>query len=395
MRRLFQYEQFSGLLMIGVMLLALALANSPLEPLYHLVHHTPVMVRVGVLSIDKTLVQWINEGLMVFFFLLVGLEIKRQVLEGQLSTLPQFALPALAALGGMIVPAAVYLVIAGADPVLRPGWAIPTATDIVLALGILSLLGKRVPASLKIFLTALAVFDDIGAVLIIGFFYSDDISQTALVLAASAALGLAILNALNVTRTAPYVLVGTFLWIALLKSGVHPTLAGVVIGLAIPMRITGAHGVVSPLRKMEQQLHGWVTLGVVPLFAFFNSGIVLGNVVADSLIAPLSLGVILGLLVGKQLGVFGAVWLAWRLRVADLPEGANLAQLYGIAALAGIGFTMSLFVATLAFSDTQLLISAKAAILIGSGLSAVIGLVILYQATRQPTPTPKPAGAET
>ena len=381
--------------MIGVMLLALGLANSPLEPLYHLVHHTPVMIRVGALSIDKTLVQWINEGLMVFFFLLVGLEIKRQVLEGQLSTLPQFALPALAALGGMIVPAAVYLAIAGADPALRPGWAIPTATDIVLALGILSLLGKRVPASLKIFLTALAVFDDIGAVLIIGFFYSDDISQTALVLAASAALTLAILNALNVTRTAPYVLVGAFLWIALLKSGVHATLAGVVIGIAIPMRITGDHGAVSPLRRMERQLHGWVTLGVVPLFAFFNSGIVLGKVTADSLIAPLSLGVILGLLIGKQLGVFGAVWLAWRLRVADLPAEANLTQLYGIATLAGIGFTMSLFVATLAFSDAQLLLSAKAAVLLGSGLSAIIGLAVLYQATRQPIPTSHPAGAKT
>ena len=383
LRRLFRFEQASGLLIITAMLLGLVAANSPLSALYEAVHHAPVHVGIGPLVINEPLIQWINKGLMVFFFLLVGLEIKRELLEGHLSTPRCAALPAFAALGGMVVPAAIYAGLNWGDPVAIRGWAIPTATDIVLALGVLSLLGSRVPASLKVFLTALAIFDDIGAVLIIGLFYGEDISLTPLFVAVLALVGLALLNVFRITRSAAYVVVGLVLWVAMLEAGVEAALAGILIALAVPLRGPGSHGS-SPLRETERCLHPWGVLVIVPLFAFFNAGIVIDGDAFGSLLGPVSLGVVGGLFLGKQLGVVGAAWVAVRLGLGQLPAGVNWGQLYGAALLSGIGFTMSLFVASLAFVDPALIASAKLSILAGSFFSAAAGLTIVYVTTRMP-----------
>lgn len=381
-KKLFRFEQASSVLMIAAMAVAFAIANSPLEPWYNLVHHTPVHFRFGPLVIEKPLVLWINEGLMVLFFLLVGLEMKREFLEGHLSAPSKIALPAIAALGGMIVPAAIYVLINLNDPAQIRGWAIPTATDIVLALGILSFLGRRVPVSLRVFLTALAIFDDIGAVVIIGLFYGDGLSFVPLSLALAAFVGLLALNARRVDRIVPYVALGLLLWVSMLKSGIEPALAGVLIGCAVPIRRKYGHG--SPLRDTERRLHPWVVAAIVPLFAFFNSGIALGGATLETLVTPVSLGVALGLFFGKQIGVFGAVWLAVRAGIAGLPEQTTWLQMYGVALLAGIGFTMSLFVASLAFDDAQLAMAAKVAILTGSAASALAGVGLLYVCTAKP-----------
>lgn len=376
-------QQVAGMTTLAAMLLAFVLDNSPAEKWYELVHHLPVMVRVGAFTIDKPLILWVNDGLMVFFFLLIALELKREILDGQLSTAKSIATPAFAALGGMVAPALVYLAFNAGDPVAMRGWAIPTATDMVLALTVLVLLGARVPASLKIFLTALAIFDDLGAILIIALFYTEHLATPSLVMAAFGIAALIGLNIFKVTRTAAYVIVGVFLWIAVLKSGVHATLAGVAIGLAIPMKVTQNGRSFSPLRETEHQLYPWVALGVVPVFAFLNSGIVLSMSTINTLVSPVSLGIVLGLLVGKQLGIFGAVWLAVKFGVAKLPEGTNWWHLYGVALLAGIGFTMSLFIAGLAFSDPAIFRSARLSVVIGSLLSAVGGVVVLRFASRK------------
>jgi NhaA family Na+:H+ antiporter len=380
-QRLFRFEQASGLLMIGAMLLAFGAANSPLAPLYDLVHHTPIHLRFGPLIIEGPLVQWVNQGLMAFFFLLVGLEIKRQFLEGHLASAKHAALPAFAALGGMAAPAAIYVAFNWHDPALIRGWAIPTATDIVLALGVLSLLGSRVPTGLKVFLTALAIIDDIGAVLIIGIFYGESLSLLPLVIAGLAVGGLVALNALNVTRPSPYVVFGLVLWVAMLKSGVEAALAGALIGFTVPLRAPGC-GCPSPLRRTERRLHPWCTLIVIPLFAFFNTGIAIDGIALDSLLTSVPLGVGAGLFIGKQIGVFGAAWAAVRLGGAQLPESVSWRQLYGAALLTGIGFTISLFVASLALADPELVANAKLAILVGSLLSAVTGLWLVHVSTR-------------
>lgn len=381
MKKLFRFEQASGLVMIAAMLLALAAANSPLAALYERVHHLPVHLRFGPLLIEEPLVQWINEGLMVLFFVLVGLEIKREVLEGHLSTLKCSALPAIAALGGMAVPAAIYTAFTWTDPVLIRGWAIPTATDIVLALGILSLLGTRVPTTLKVFLTALAIFDDIGAVLIIGMFYGEELSATPLLLAGIAVGLLVLLNVLRVARAIPFIVLGVILWLAMLKSGTAAALAGILIAFVVPMHLPGCE-CSSPLRETERRLHPWVVLLIVPLFAFFNAGIAINSGSLASLWTSASLGIVVGLYIGKQMGVFGAAVLAVRLGIGELPRGVTWPQIYGVALLAGIGFTMSLFVAALAFPDAALVASAKLAILLGSFLSAVTGVCIIFFSTR-------------
>ena len=382
LQKLFRFEQASGLLIVAAILLGLVAANSPLSALYEAVHHTPVHVGFGPLVLNKPLIGWINEGLMVFFFLLVSLEIKRELLEGHLSTPRRAALPAFAAFGGMIVPAAIYAGLNWADPVAIRGWAIPTATDIVLALGVLSLLGSRVPVSLKVFLTALAIFDDIGAVLIIGLFYGDEISLVPLLLAAVAVAGLVLVNVLRVTRPAVYVVVGLVLWVAMLEAGVEAALAGVLIALAVPLHLPDSH-VSSPLRETERRLHPWAVLVIVPLFAFFNAGVAIDASVSTSLFNSVSLGILGGLFVGKQIGVAGAAWLAVRLGLGQLPAGVSWGQIYGAALLAGIGFTMSLFVASLAFSDAALIASAKIAVLVASFLSAVAGLGVIWLTTRK------------
>ncbi|NDP48848.1 MAG: Na+/H+ antiporter NhaA [Sulfuriferula multivorans] len=376
-------QKVAGLITLAAMLLAFVLDNSPAEGWYGVVHHLPVMVRVGTFAIDKPLILWINDGLMVFFFLLIALELKREILEGQLSTLKSIATPAFAALGGMAAPALIYTAFNAGDPVAMRGWAIPTATDTVLALTVLVMLGSRVPASLKVFLTALAIFDDLGAILIIALFYTERLATPSLILAAFGIVALIGLNVYKVTRTAAYVVVGVFLWIAVLKSGVHATLAGVAIGLAIPMKLTQDGRSFSPLRETEHQLYPWVALGVVPVFAFFNSGIVLSVSTVNALVSPTSLGIVLGLLVGKQVGIFGAVWLAVQLGVAKLPEGTNWWHLYGVALLAGIGFTMSLFIAGLAFSDSVAFRSARLSVVVGSLLSAAGGVAVLRFASRK------------
>jgi len=379
-------ETTAGLVTLSAMLLAFALANSPLRDLYQLVHHLRVSVRVGELGIDKPLILWINDGLMVFFFLLIALELKREVLEGQLSTPRAIAAPGFAALGGMLVPALIYVAFNAGDPVAMRGWAIPAATDTVLALTVLALLGTRVPVSLKVFLTALAIFDDLGAILVIALFYTERLATPSLVMAAFGIAALIGLNVFKITRTAAYVIVGVLLWVAVLKSGVHATLAGVAIGLAIPMRVTQAGRSFSPLRDTEHALYLWVALGVVPVFAFFNSGIALSPSTVGVLGSPISFGIALGLFAGKQLGIFGAVWLAVRLGVAVLPEHCSWRQLYGVAVVAGVGFTMSLFIAGLAFPDPETFRSARLAVVAGSVLSAAAAVIVLMPGRRLGSP---------
>lgn len=366
----------SGLLTLGAMVSAFVLANSPAAPWYDVVHHLPVTVRIGDFAVDKPLILWINEGLMVFFFLFVTLGLKREILEGDLSSPKAFAAPAVAALGGMAVPALIYIALNADDAVAMRGWAIPTATDTVLALTALTLLGARIPASLKLFLTALAIFDDFGAILVIAVFYTERLATDSVVMAALSIAALVALNTFNVTRTAPYVVTGVFLWVSVLKSGVQPTLAGVLIALAIPLTASRGGSRCSPLRDAEHQLYPWVALGVVPLFAFFNSGIALSLATVKALSSPVSLGIVIGLFVGKQLGIFGATWLAVRLGIAALPASTNWRHIYGIALVAGIGFTMSLFISGLAFADPEAFRNARLSVIVGSILSAVAAVAV-------------------
>lgn len=371
-----QPEKASGPLTVAAMLVAFAMVNSPLRPIYDLAHHTPVALRVGSLMVEKPLVLWINEGLMVFFFLLVALEIKREILEGHLDSPARVALPALAALGGMLAPAAIYLLFTWGDPAAARGWAIPSATDTVLALAALNLLGARVPAAVRTFLLALAIFDDLGAILILAALFTKSLSVASLVVAAGALLVLAALNRWGVTRTSAYVAAGIALWLAVLESGVHATVAGFLIGLAVPLRTDGRRP--SPLRAAEQGLRPWVALGILPLFAFFNSGIGLTDMAAGQLSMAVAMGTALALFVGKPVGILGVGWISVRLGIAKLAHGARWPQLAGASMLAGIGFTMSLFFAGVAFGTSDALaLSAKVGILAGSAASAGFGIAFL------------------
>lgn len=372
-------EPSSGIMLIIATLLALALSNSFLAPLYDAFLHIPVEVRISDLELKKPLYHWVNDGLMAVFFLVIGLEVKREMLEGHLSSFSQVALPGFAAIGGIVVPGAVYFIFNYDDPVAVVGWAVPTATDIAFALGILSLLGNRVPASLKIFLMALAIIDDLGAIIIIAIFYTVELSTLAIT---TAAISLAVLIALNffgVTKKAAYFIVGTILWVSVLKSGVHATLAGVALALTIPLNGKDENKqAVSPLKDIEHNLHFWVAFMILPLFAFVNAGVNIGNISLHQMSGSVPIGIMLGLFVGKQLGVFGFSWLAIKFKLASLPSGSNWLQLYGVSVLTGIGFTMSLFIVSLAFeSDSLFQHTDKLAILIGSLLSGVIGYLIL------------------
>lgn len=331
---------------------------------------------IGAFSIAKPLLLWINDGLMAIFFLLVGLEIKREVLEGELSTVRQASLPGIAAVGGMVVPALVYMAFNAGDPALMRGWAIPTATDIAFALGVLALLGTRAPASLKIFLLALAIIDDLGAIVIIALFYTEKLSLTAL---GGALAGVAVLVALNlggVRRLAPYVLAGVFVWVCVLKSGVHATLAGVAIGFSVPLRPKDNAGE-APLTHLEHMLHPWVTYAILPIFAFANAGVSLTGTSVAAALSPLTLGIGLGLFVGKQVGVLAFSWLAIRLGIGSMPAGATWSHIYGVALLTGIGFTMSLFIGTLAFDDPALAAPVRIGVLGGSLLCGALGYLVL------------------
>jgi NhaA family Na+:H+ antiporter len=376
-----EHDAAGGILLFAAAMTALVLANSPLSHVYDGLIDTPVAVRVGALSIDKSLLHWINDGLMAVFFLLVGLEIKREMLVGELSTPRRAALPAIAALGGMLAPALIYTMVNWHNgPALR-GWAIPAATDIAFAVGVMALLGPRVPAALKIFLLALAIIDDLGAIVIIALFYTENLSMTALMLAALGVAGLIILNRSGVTQITPYVLVGVFMWVCVLKSGVHATLAGVVTALAIPL--TTAKGEEGPLVELEHGLHTWVTFGILPAFAFANAGVSLSGVTAGALFSSIPVGIGLGLLLGKPLGIVSFAWAAIRLGLGQRPEGASWRQLVGAGVLGGIGFTMSLFIGMLAFPEPAHAAELRLGVLIGSALSAVTGYLILAAASGQ------------
>ncbi|MCU7830300.1 MAG: Na+/H+ antiporter NhaA [Candidatus Thiodiazotropha sp. (ex Myrtea sp. 'scaly one' KF741663)] len=372
-------DSSSGILLIIAAVLALLMENSPLSWLYDALLNTPVEIRIGALHLDKVLLLWINDGLMAVFFLLIGLEVKREFLEGELSRLDQIILPGLGAIGGMLIPAGIYYWLNQGDPLAMNGWAIPAATDIAFALGILALLGDRVPVSLRVFLMALAIFDDLGAVVIIALFYTADLSLTSLLLAMLAVMIMLGMNIMNVTRVSAYMLVGVILWLAVLKSGVHATLAGVIVGMMIPLRDPKDVNH-SPLKTVEHGLHQWVAFFIVPVFAFANAGVSLSGVNLDTLLEPIPLGIAAGLFLGKQVGILlfcgVAIWLGF----AKLPNGASWWGFYGTSILCGVGFTMSLFIASLAFEQggsDAIILGDRIGILIGSGISAVVGYLLL------------------
>jgi NhaA family Na+:H+ antiporter len=382
-RDFMRLESSGGILLLAAAIIAMLVANSPLAGLYSALLDTTVAVQVGALSIDKPLLLWVNDGLMAVFFFLVGLEIKREIMEGELSSFSQVALPGIGALGGMAVPAAIYTWMNWGDPVALDGWAIPVATDIAFALALLSVFGARVPTSLKVFLLTLAIFDDLAAIVIIALFYSGDLSLIALLIGAAALLVAVSMNRLGVTRTSSYILLGIVLWVAVLKSGVHATLAGVLIALCVPMR--DAQGE-SPLRNLEHDLHGPVAFAILPIFAFANAGLSLSGISIDDLTHPVTSGVVAGLLIGKPVGILAFVWLAVSLRFARLPPNLNWTQLLGVAFACGIGFTMSLFIAGLAFEHGSggYFGGDRLGILVGSILSAIAAYSVLHASLPRP-----------
>jgi len=383
LQEFFRLEAAGGLFLMMATVLALVVANSQLAVYYAALLDLPFEIRIGTFSIAKPLLLWINDGLMAVFFFLVGMELKREVIEGHLSSLRKASLPAFAAVGGMLAPAAFFTAFNLGDPVAMRGWAIPTATDIAFALGVLSLLGKRVPAALKAFLLSVAIFDDLGAIVVIALFYTADLSLLSLVIASVLILGLACLNRFGVTRPAAYFLIGVPLWVAVLKSGVHATLAGVVLAMFIPLRMPeksmSTHTSESMLRHLEHTLHPWVAFGVLPVFAFANAGVPIVELSIADTLHPVPLGIVTGLFLGKQVGVLGMCWLAVRLGISSPPEGVGWRQLHAAALLSGIGFTMSLFIASLAFEQgaTAYLGLERLGILIGSFVSGLCGYIVL------------------
>lgn len=385
--QVFNNDTAGGVLLIIAAAMAMIVANSPLSLYYNMLIDIPVRISIGDFEIAKPLLLWINDGLMALFFLAVGLELKREIIEGELSDPKKIILPLLGAIGGMIVPAVIYIAFNYKDPIAMNGWAIPTATDIAFALGILMLLGKKVPISLKLFLASLAIFDDIGAIVIIALFYTSELSTTALLFSTFVIFLLYIMNRRGATEITTYAILGLILWVAVLKSGVHATLAGVILAFFIPLKVKckGEDKVRSPLKQLEKDLDRSVTFLIVPLFAFTNASVVLSDVTLESLLHPIPLGVALGLFLGKQVGIFGFCYLGVKLGIAHLPQGINWRLLYGISLLAGVGFTMSLFISSLSFEKTgvNLLFDERLGILIGSILSGVSGYLVLKSALRK------------
>lgn len=377
-QKFLRLETAGGFLLMGALVLAILAENSALKPYYDMLLDTPVEMRIGALVLAKPLLLWVNDALMAVFFFLVGLELKREVLKGQLSSPSKIALPALAAVAGIAVPALMYAAVNYENPVAMRGWAIPTATDIAFALGVLALLGSRVPSALKLFLLAVAIIDDIGAIVIIAIFYSGELSTAMFAVAAIAIVILSILNWRGVTSATPYILVGIILWIAVLKSGVHSTLAGIVLAMFIPL--SGNKDDEEPLLvRLEHDLHATVAFIILPIFAFANAGISLAGLSFSDLLAPVPLGIALGLVVGKQLGIFGIIWLTVKAGFAKLPENVGWIQIYGLSVLCGIGFTMSLFISSLAFeqSGAEYAMNERLGIIFGSLISAVLGYLVL------------------
>ena len=374
----FKLESAGGILLILAAAIALISANTPLQTYYNLLLDTPVEIRVGTFGIAKPLLLWINDGLMAVFFFLVGLELKRELLEGELSDKRNIILPGVGAIGGMAVPALIYFYFNSDDPEAMRGWAIPTATDIAFALGVLTLLGSRVPTSLKVFLTSLAIFDDIGAIIIIAVFYTAKISELALIVVACCIPVLFYLNRRNVESKSVYIMVGLVMWVALLKSGVHATLAGVVLAMFIPLKLKSRTGY-SPLKSLEHDLHSVVAFFVLPIFAFANAGLSLEGMGIEQVAEGVPLGIATGLFIGKQVGIFGLCWLVIKFNFARLPDGMSWMSLYGTSVLCGIGFTMSLFIGSLAFEESELsfFFSDRLGIILGSLVSGVVGYLVL------------------
>jgi NhaA family Na+:H+ antiporter len=378
-------ESSGGVLLIIAAILAMIVANSPFSELYLNFLHTEIQVRVANIDINKSFSHWINDGLMAVFFLLIGLEVKQELVEGALASRKKSLFPIIAAAGGMLAPALVYLSFNGVNSEAVKGWAIPAATDIAFALGVLSLLGKRVPLNLKIFLLALAIIDDLGVIIIIALFYTAEMSVLSLTLACACISVLWLMHRYNVMSLTPYLIVGALLWVAVLKSGVHATLAGVVIGFAIPMYrqdnkndVENPH---SPAKTLARWLHPWTKYYILPLFAFANAGVSLTNIQFSDMTSALPIGVALGLFIGKPLGIFSISWLAVKFKIATLPEGVNFKQIFAVSVLCGIGFTMSMFITSLAFTDPVMADLSRLGILMGSTLAAVVGYYLLACAT--------------
>ena len=382
-QKFLKLEAASGILLLVSALLAMIFANTDLNQLYFSFLQTEVAIKFGAFSIDKPLLMWVNDGFMAVFFILVGMEVKRELFEGSLSSYQKAIFPAVAALGGMIVPALVYLFINQNSPEYQQGWAIPMATDIAFALGIVALLSKQVPPALKVFLLALAIIDDLGAIIVIALFFSHEMSMQALTIASLAIIVLVAMNRYKVTGLINYAIIGTILWASVLKSGVHATLAGVIIGFCIPLR--GKNGE-APLHHLEHALAPWCSFAILPLFAFSNAGVSLEGMSLDKLASPLPLGVALGLIIGKPVGVFLFSYVSVLLGIAKLPEGINFKQIFAIAVLCGIGFTMSMFIAGLAFGEgdasEDVLALARLGILMGTFVSAIIGYFLLKLTTK-------------
>ncbi len=375
-------EASGGILLVIAAALAMVLANSPLSSYYSSLLELPVMIQFGDFAIDKPLVLWINDGLMALFFFVVGLEIKRELFYGQLSQKDQVILPFLGAVAGIVFPALIYVAFNRADEIAINGWAVPSATDIAFALGVFILFGKHLPSSLKLFLLSVAIIDDIGAVIIIALFYSQDLSTTSLIIASIGLVALFVLNRNRVTSQTPYVIIATIVWAAVLKSGVHATLAGFAVAWFIPMQKNESS---SMSHHMEHSLHPWIAFLVLPLFAFANAGVSLVGTSVEQIFTPITLGIMGGLFIGKQVGIFGVCWLAVKMKLCDLPKGATWIQMYGVSLLCGIGFTMSLFIGSLAFEEQGLTYQTKVkvGVMLGSLMSAILGAWIISRASNK------------
>ncbi len=383
-KQIFKHDAAGGILLVVAAMLAMLMANTPLNIFYTDLFSTPVAIQFGGFSINKPLLLWVNDGLMAIFFFLVGLEVKREILEGHLQSKEQIMLPAIGAIAGIAIPAVIYVAFNIDEPVGINGWAIPAATDIAFALGVYSLFGRMLPITLKLFLLSVAIFDDIGAIIIIALFYSAELSTTSLVIGAVGLCVLFIFNRLQVKSTSMYILVGVVIWAAVLKSGVHATLAGFAMALFIPLNGKNRSGQ-RMLGHLEHKLHPWVSFLILPIFAFANAGVTLVGTTTEQIFNPIVIGVMLGLFVGKQIGIFGACYLAVKTGFAKLPKGVTFQQLYGASILCGIGFTMSLFIGSLAFETVSVdyLNSVKVGVLAGSILSAILGGIVISKSARK------------
>ena len=383
-KEFFQLEAASGIVLFVALSVALVIANSPLSGVYQHLIDLPVQLRVGQFNIDKPLILWVNDGLMAIFFMLLALEIKREILQGELSSFSQAILPGVAAIGGIVLPALIYVFFTQHNSTMLKGWPIPIATDIAFVLGIVALLGKRVPTPLKVFLVALSIVDDLLAIAVIALFYTKQLSLSSLLLGLAAFVVLLIMNWRGVKRVAAYMIVGLIMWIFVLKSGVHATLAGILIGFTIPMT-TGSKTVPCPLLTLEHNLHPWVAFMILPTFIFLNGGVSFANLSLTSLMQPVQLGIITGLFLGKLVGVLGFTFIFVKLGIGKLPEGSDWIKISGIAALTGIGFTMSMFISGLAFYGTPFHNAAKQGIIFGSLLSGILGIAIFRSQPKAPS----------